>query len=62
MFFTIKRNYIVASPYEIKVSLKNYSVETSYITLDVEGNLTIKEQYAWDGATMFPDFKVVIRG
>lgn len=54
--------YILADSYEIKIQLKNYNIETPYITLSTEGNLVIREQYAWDGATMFPDFKVVIRG
>lgn len=37
-------------------------IETDYIIFDIDGTLTLKKGYAWDGATGFPDFKWIIQG
>jgi hypothetical protein len=37
-------------------------LSTSFISLDTDGLLTCYRGYAWDGATMCPDFDWIIRG
>ena len=42
--------YQLVASYEIKTSIHpGKDVDTDYITLDINGNLTIKKGYAWDG-------------
>lgn len=37
-------------------------VETEHFTLDADGRLTVKRDFAWDGATMAFDVKSIRRG
>ena len=53
--------YILAETYACKISLTGLFARTDFITLDKNGNLVIKQNYAWDGATMFPDLEAVKR-
>ena len=53
--------YVLAEDYTLNIRIKGYSISTEFIGLDVDGNLRIKRQYAWDGATMFPDLRPIIR-
>ena len=53
--------YVLAETYAVKINLFGYYAHTEFITLDGQGNLVIKQHYAWDGATMFPDLECVRR-
>ena len=53
--------YILAETYACKISIIGYFAKTDFIVLDANGNLVIKQNYAWDGATMFLDLKPIIR-
>ena len=53
--------YVLAETYACKISLTGYFAKTDFIVLDANGNLVIKQNYAWDGATMFPDLEAVKR-
>ena len=40
----------LAEQYKISISIKpNSNIETDFIDLDTDGNLTVKNGYAWDG-------------
>jgi hypothetical protein len=42
--------YQLAEEYKISISIKPKSnIETEFIDLDTDGNLTVKNGYAWDG-------------
>ncbi len=42
--------YQLAEEYKISISVKPKSnIETEFIDLDTDGNLTVKNSYAWDG-------------
>lgn len=42
--------YQLAEGYKISISVKPKSnIETKFIDLDTDGNLTVKNSYAWDG-------------
>ena len=42
--------YQLASNYSIKTTIKpKEDVDTQFIKLDTDGNLTVKSSYAWDG-------------
>ncbi len=42
--------YQLAEGYKISISVKPKSnIETDFIDLDTDGNLTVKNSYAWDG-------------
>ena len=41
--------YQLTRAYALNVGIKGYAIETPYITLDRQGNLTIQKSYAWDG-------------
>jgi hypothetical protein len=42
--------YQLAEGYKISISVKPKSnIETEFIDLDTDGNLTVKNSYAWDG-------------
>ena len=53
--------YVLAETYACKISIIGYFAKTDFIVLDTKGNLVIKQNYAWDGATMFPDLEAVKR-
>lgn len=45
-----KYKYQLLEPYSIKVGIyKGVTRETEFLTLDIDGTLTIKKYYAWDG-------------
>ena len=54
--------YVLAETFGINIPLYHQSITTPFIILDPRGNLVVKEGYAWDGATLFPDLEVVKRG
>ena len=54
--------YVLTETFGINIPLYHQSITTSFIVLDPKGNLVLKEGYAWDGATFFPDLEVVKRG
>jgi hypothetical protein len=41
--------YQLAKTYSIKIDILDRDIETDYIKLNVDGVLTIKKGYAWDG-------------
>lgn len=42
--------YQLADDYNINISIKpKTNIETKFIELDTDGNLTVKNGYAWDG-------------
>lgn len=53
--------YVLAETYACKISITGYFAKTDFIILDTNGNLVIKQNYAWDGATFFPDLEIVKR-
>ncbi len=44
--------YQLARDYHIKTSIKpKVDIDTQFIALDLQGNLTVKSGYAWDGTS-----------
>jgi hypothetical protein len=42
--------YQLAEGYKINISIRpKFNIETEFIDLDTDGNLTVKKGYAWDG-------------
>ena len=41
--------YQLTQAYAIDVGIKGYAIDTPYLKLDRQGNLTIQKSYAWDG-------------
>jgi hypothetical protein len=41
--------YQLMDPYNLKIGITGYSVDTPYIKLDGDGSLEIAKGYAWDG-------------
>ena len=41
--------YVLHSDYSIDTNILGYNIQTEFICLDVNGRLTIKRNYAWDG-------------
>lgn len=41
--------YQLMEPYNLAVGIKGYPVDTSYLKLSEDGDLTISRGYAWDG-------------
>ena len=55
--------YQLYETYTIKTDIKpNEKIETRYLVLDIDGTLTIKAGYCWDGATGVPDSNKILRG
>ena len=56
--------YQIKEDYSINVLVyPKQKIEMQFISLDVDGFLTIKNGYAWDGASgPMPDLKTVMRG
>lgn len=40
----------------------SFIIKNQFFILDTDGLLTIREGYAWDGATCCPDMKKILRG
>ncbi len=55
--YQLKKSYVIHIP----ISLSN-PIHTDFICLETSGELTIKEGYAWDGATCAPDIPSIMRG
>lgn len=53
--------YLLAAPYVFRTGITGYSIVTPFLWLDYNGKLLIATNYAWDGATMFPDLKPLLR-
>jgi hypothetical protein len=47
---------------KILIPIIGHTINHDFFTLDAKGNLTIFKNYAWDGASGFPDIKSIIRG
>lgn len=45
-----------------QTNITGYFIKLKWLTLSLDGMLCIKDGYAWDGATMFPDIPSIIRG
>ena len=41
--------YQLMEPYNLKIGIKEYTVDTPYLKLDGNGQLEISKGYAWDG-------------
>jgi len=57
-----KYKYVLRNSYEVQTKIKGYRINGDYFKLYKSGNLVISQNYAWDGATLFPDTKEVMRG
>lgn len=55
--YQLTKDYVV----ETGIFIPNL-IYTNYFNMEIEGKLTIKSGYAWDGATFYPDFKDIMRG
>jgi hypothetical protein len=54
--------YQLKQSYSVQTCIFNQCyISTEYIKLEATGLLTIKEGYAWDGATWCPDFDTIMR-
>jgi len=60
----IKYKYQLTEPYTIQIGLRPMDdIDTSFVKLTKNGELTLIRYYAWDGATFpCPDFRSVMRG
>lgn len=54
--------YTLEETYTVQTPIKSYYIKHEYFKLSPGGQLTILKNYSWDGATLFPDIKSVIRG
>ena len=54
--------YQLAKDAVFQTNITGFSVNIDYITLLPNGLLFLKKGYAWDGATLFPDIKSIMRG
>lgn len=55
-------HYLLVEPFHCETGLSfTDNAETSFLTLTTDGKLSIKEKYAWDGVTGFPDFTSLMR-
>ena len=54
--------YQLVEDEKIKINIVGYDVELDFIKLDIDGNLTIKKGYAWDGASGAFDTKTIMLG
>lgn len=61
MFYKKGYKYQLYTDYTINIPIKNVHINTSYIQLVENGDLTIKHGYAWDGATGAIDTNTIIR-
>lgn len=53
--------YRVEKPFQVLIKIKGFQINHEYFILTKEGVLTILKNYCWDGATMFPDLKSIMR-
>lgn len=49
-------NYRLAKDFIIQTDIIGYNIDIGFILLLPKGKLIIKKEYAWDGATCFPDY------
>ena len=55
--------YQLVSDYHLQIYFHSrHNIKTPYIRLFSDGILIIKDGYAWDGATWYPDTKKITRG
>jgi hypothetical protein len=55
--------YQLQEAYSVQTCVYQHcDITIEYVQLTATGLLTIKEGYAWDGATWCPDFNTVLRG
>jgi len=54
--------YQLLSDSTVQTGILGYSVDEDYYQLFVDGTLTAKKGYSWDGASCCPDFKSIMRG
>jgi len=53
--------YQLTQDYRCATPITGNVVDQEYYSLDLDGTLTIRRGYAWDGATWAPDFKPAMR-
>jgi methyl coenzyme M reductase gamma subunit len=41
--------YQLMEPYELPIGIRGYTIDTHYLKLSEDGDLTISNGYAWDG-------------
>jgi hypothetical protein len=46
---------------KVLIPITGFAINREFFTLDTKGNLTVFKNYAWDGASGFPDIKSIIR-
>jgi len=55
--------YVLSQDYTVQTVIKHYSIDTVFISLTPDGVLTIRKDYAWDGASgPTVDTKTSMRG
>jgi len=55
--------YQLRAPYTVRIEIRPACmILSAYITLTPEGVLSIRQGYAWDGATGCPDWRSIMRG
>ncbi|NCC32817.1 MAG: hypothetical protein EOM24_12470 [Chloroflexia bacterium] len=54
--------YQLQDTYVTTVGIVGCSATASFLRLDADGRLVIAGGYAWDGATLCPDFDWIVRG
>jgi len=53
--------YQLTEDYTICTDIKGYYFENKFIKLDIDGNLTFKEGWSWNGVSGFKDIKPMMR-
>ena len=55
--------YQLVDDYVLNIDIKEYTVDTEYLKMNPDGQLTIKKGYAWDGASgPAVDTHTILRG
>ena len=57
-----KYKYQLVQAYEIDVDIKEHDVDHEFMRLNPDGTLIIRKNYAWDGASFYPDTPKIMRG
>jgi len=55
-----KYRFTLAEDVLVETGILNYAFESDYLKLDKQGNLVMKNRYAWDGATGAKDTRAFI--